>query len=140
MCRNAQELLKFHERFVAELRDAVDAVGFRGAFAQTGEESPEYRSGEDSVTERVERAVEVVAAKLVNEVSTHARFARFRGAELERVAIVLGSVLQHLRDVLSRAYCCCRPCAKGPGALAFSLGRLRTTLRIARLGRLPWSR
>ncbi|TFK90851.1 Dbl homology domain-containing protein [Polyporus arcularius HHB13444] len=77
VCRNAQELLKFHERFVAELRDAVDAVGFRGAFAQTGEESPEYRSGEDSVTERVERAVEVVAAKLVNEAGSFGIYETF---------------------------------------------------------------
>ena len=71
VCQNAQELLRFHERFVGELRDAVDVLGFGGAFAQSGQESPQYRSGDEGVTERVERAVEVVAAKLVDKVSTH---------------------------------------------------------------------
>ena len=79
VCRNAQELLRFHERFVGELRDAVDVLGFRGAFAQSGQESPQYRSGDDGVTERVERAVEVVAAKFVNEVSTHTHAPRGLG-------------------------------------------------------------
>ncbi|KAI0722350.1 hypothetical protein C8T65DRAFT_629037 [Cerioporus squamosus] len=77
VCRNAQELLKFHERFVAELRDAVDVVGFRGAFVQSGEESPGYRSGEDIVTERVERAVEVVASKFVNEARSFSIYETF---------------------------------------------------------------
>ncbi|KAI0774588.1 hypothetical protein C8Q74DRAFT_1199734 [Fomes fomentarius] len=77
VCRNAQELLKFHERFVHELRDAVGVCGFGGALAQTGEEPSEYRSGEEYVTERVERAVEIVAAKFANEAASFSIYETF---------------------------------------------------------------
>ncbi|RPD66850.1 hypothetical protein L226DRAFT_565633 [Lentinus tigrinus ALCF2SS1-7] len=77
VCRNAQELLKFHERFVGELRKAVDVSGVQGAFPQSGQELPEYRSGEVFVTERVEHALEVVAAKFVNEAGSFSIYEAF---------------------------------------------------------------
>ncbi|KAI0751110.1 hypothetical protein C8Q80DRAFT_1268399 [Daedaleopsis nitida] len=70
VCRNAQELLNFHERFVCELRDAVAVLGFQAVFAQPVEEYPEQRGSEESMTERLERAVAVVAAKFVNEAAS----------------------------------------------------------------------
>ena len=68
VCRNAQDLLNFHERFVGELREAVGLMGFSPAFSHPGEEVTALGCGEETVMETVEQAVEVVAAKFVNEV------------------------------------------------------------------------
>ena len=69
VCRNAQDLLKYHERFVEELRDAIGVTSFRVAFIQ-GSENDAQRA-EEVVAEEVERAVELVAAKFVDEVRAH---------------------------------------------------------------------
>ncbi|KAI0355376.1 hypothetical protein OH77DRAFT_1540300 [Trametes cingulata] len=79
VCRNARELLSFHERFVGELRAAVGLVGFGMVFSGDGEAwMQEMRGeGEGVVAELVERAVEVVATKFVNEAASFSIYETF---------------------------------------------------------------
>ncbi|KAI0677227.1 hypothetical protein C8Q78DRAFT_1088207 [Trametes maxima] len=66
--RNAQELLRFHERFVGELRAAVGLVGYGMMLSGDEDWIEEMRGeGEGVIADLVEHAVEVVATKFVNE-------------------------------------------------------------------------
>lgn len=67
VCRNAQELLDFHERFLDALRSAVNATGFQEAFSPDGEEGSSRGAGEE-VMEEVEHAIEVVVERFLREV------------------------------------------------------------------------
>ncbi|KAI9000707.1 hypothetical protein BD414DRAFT_10781 [Trametes punicea] len=82
VCRNAQELLRFHERFVGELRAAVGLVGF--GMVLGGEESwirgvRGEGEGEDEGVgaELIEHAVEVVATKFVSEAASFSIYETF---------------------------------------------------------------
>lgn len=70
ICRNAQDLLRHHERFVGELRDAVSVTSFRVAFEEGsgGQGSSRTQRADEVATEEVERAIELVAARFVKEV------------------------------------------------------------------------
>ena len=69
VCRNAQELLDFHERFVDALRCAVSATGFQDALSPTGEGWLGKGGGDEMVTGEIERAIAMVVEKFVHEVS-----------------------------------------------------------------------
>ena len=69
VCRNAQELLDFHERFLDELRAAVNATGFEEAFSPAGVGWPGKGGGEELVMEEIEQAIGDVVEKFVREVS-----------------------------------------------------------------------
>lgn len=69
ICRNAQDLLRQHERFVGELRDAVSVTSFRAAFEQDSQ--GRTQRVDELAMEEVERAIELVAAKFVDEVRSH---------------------------------------------------------------------
>ncbi|OSD04518.1 hypothetical protein PYCCODRAFT_1465988 [Trametes coccinea BRFM310] len=78
--RNARELLRFHERFVGELRAAVGLVGFGMVRNGGGDEGwlREMRGdGEVVVSDLVEHAVEVVATKFVNEAAAFSIYETF---------------------------------------------------------------
>ena len=68
ICRNAQDLLRQHERFVGELRDAVSVTSFRIAFEQGSPSQGRTQRADEVAAEEVERAIELVAAKFVEEV------------------------------------------------------------------------
>ncbi|KAI0329540.1 hypothetical protein GY45DRAFT_1252653, partial [Cubamyces sp. BRFM 1775] len=82
VCRNARELLSFHERFVGELRAAVGLVGF-GMVLGGGDGEDEawmrdmHGDGEGVVADLVEHAVEVVANKFVNEAAAFGIYETF---------------------------------------------------------------
>ena len=73
VCRNAQELLEFHERFVDELRTAVSSAGFQEDLSPEGD-GWSRKGGEEAVIEEIEHAIEVVAEKFVHEVSVRVHF------------------------------------------------------------------
>ncbi|KAI9064856.1 Dbl homology domain-containing protein [Trametes sanguinea] len=78
--RNAQELLRFHERFVGELRAAVGLVGFGMVLNGNGDEGwlrEMHGDGEMVVSDLVEHAVEVVATKFVNEAAAFSIYETF---------------------------------------------------------------
>ncbi|KAI1796073.1 hypothetical protein LXA43DRAFT_1071516 [Ganoderma leucocontextum] len=75
ICRNAQDLLGQHERFVSELRDAVSVTSFRVAFEQ-GSQGRTQRADEIAA-EEVERAIELVAAKFVDEAASFGVYETF---------------------------------------------------------------
>ncbi|KAH9943158.1 uncharacterized protein BXZ73DRAFT_40700 [Epithele typhae] len=77
VCRNAHELLDFHERFVDELREAVAAVGLRELLTPNGDEWTNKLPSDDPDVEEMERAVEVVAAKFVHEAASFNVYERF---------------------------------------------------------------
>ncbi|KAH9899529.1 hypothetical protein C8Q73DRAFT_639643, partial [Cubamyces lactineus] len=90
VCRNARELLRFHERFVGELRAAVGLVGFGMVFGGDGADGAGGAGGEDEawmrdmhgpgegvVADLVEHAVEVVANKFVNEAAAFGIYETF---------------------------------------------------------------
>lgn len=78
--RNARELLKFHERFVSDLQDAVSGLGFADALRVPGEDSSgddTSRSGSEGSGEGglvgeaidgTDEAVELVSRMFVTEV------------------------------------------------------------------------
>ncbi|PIL37440.1 hypothetical protein GSI_01134 [Ganoderma sinense ZZ0214-1] len=74
--RNAQDLLRQHERFVGELRDAVSVTSFRIAFEQ-GNHSQGRTQRAEEVAEEVERAIELVAAKFVEEAASFGVYETF---------------------------------------------------------------
>ncbi|EJF62299.1 hypothetical protein DICSQDRAFT_180170 [Dichomitus squalens LYAD-421 SS1] len=77
VCRNAQDLLKYHERLVEELRDTVSVTTFRVAFAQGGESGEQRAEDVVAAEEEVERAIELVAAKFVDEASAFGIYETF---------------------------------------------------------------
>lgn len=72
ICRNAQELLAFHDRFVSDLREATAGFGLGRAF-EMGERREEtnvkFDGSEAAALPTVDQAVAVVAEKFVAEVS-----------------------------------------------------------------------
>ncbi|KAI0371547.1 hypothetical protein BV20DRAFT_941647 [Pilatotrama ljubarskyi] len=78
VCRNAQELLSFHERFVGELRAAVGLVGFGMVFSGDEGWMQEMRGdGEGVIADLIEHAVEVVATKFVDEAASFSIYETF---------------------------------------------------------------
>ncbi|KAH9948767.1 hypothetical protein B0H21DRAFT_689481 [Amylocystis lapponica] len=68
VCRNADELLRFHERFVEELREVVSPTGFGAAFVPgRREEAADAEDAEVMATERIDEAVGAVAEKFVSQ-------------------------------------------------------------------------
>ena len=72
ICRNAQELLAFHDRFVSDLREATVGFGLGRAF-EMGEQREETNvksdGSEAAALPTIDQAVAVVAEKFVAEVS-----------------------------------------------------------------------
>ncbi|KZT70358.1 hypothetical protein DAEQUDRAFT_725646 [Daedalea quercina L-15889] len=73
ICRNAQELLDFHDNFVGHLRDAMVGFGLARAF-EMGERKEEVAmkldGSEAAALPTIDQAVAIVAEKFVSEVSS----------------------------------------------------------------------
>lgn len=72
ICRNAQGLLAFHDRFVSDLQEATVGLGLGRAF-EMGERREEtnvkFDGSEASALPTIDQAVAVVAERFVAEVS-----------------------------------------------------------------------
>lgn len=127
VCRNANELLRFHDQFVRELREAVDDYGLARAFVlpEHGEEerTKPVEGAEPVVLERIDEAVSVVAEKFINQVRL-CGFLLIYAHILISATSHVGTVLQYLSGVLPRAQRGDESHSERAGTLSHGMGRV----------------
>ncbi|TFY55088.1 hypothetical protein EVJ58_g8470 [Rhodofomes roseus] len=91
ICRNAQELLAFHGRFVSELREALVGFGLSRAF-EMGERKEEVAmkldGSEAAVLPTIDQAVAIVAEKFVTESQSFSIYEGFCPGHNEAVNLI----------------------------------------------------
>ncbi|KAF9813567.1 hypothetical protein IEO21_05499 [Rhodonia placenta] len=79
--RNADELLRFHDRFVRELRETVGDYGLSRAFvtdlSDEGKSSPNVDDAEPVGLDRIDEAVSIVAEKFISQAASFSIYEAF---------------------------------------------------------------
>ncbi|KZT06439.1 Dbl homology domain-containing protein [Laetiporus sulphureus 93-53] len=77
VCRNAKELLRFHDAFVRELQDAVGVYGLGQAFVLDDQEKARMGGLDGLTVEGVDEVVAVVAEKFVSQAPSFSIYETF---------------------------------------------------------------